>query len=106
MILRHFLDKIIPSRRRRWWIECRDAFPVLSEFIDKELDPEIMAKMQRHLEDCPPCQNLFRSLQKTKELCRKSRQRPVPRDFADDLLFKLRQEYQDAKRHLGGSETG
>jgi hypothetical protein len=105
-MLRHILDKIIPSRRRRWWIKCSEAFPVLSEFIDKELDPEIMAKMQRHIDDCPPCQNLFHSLEKTKELCHQAQRRCVPQDLADDLLSKLRQEYQDAKRHLGGSETG
>lgn len=78
----------------------------MSEFIDNELDPEFMAKMKRHIEDCPPCQNLFHSLEKTKQLCRDSRRRPVPDDFAEDLLSKIRQEYQDAKRHLGESETG
>ncbi|MDP7385925.1 MAG: zf-HC2 domain-containing protein, partial [Nitrospinota bacterium] len=60
-VIRHMLDKIVPSRRRRWWVKCGDAFPVLSEFMDSELDPEMMARMQRHVEDCPPCRNLFRS---------------------------------------------
>ncbi|MDP6086188.1 MAG: zf-HC2 domain-containing protein [Nitrospinota bacterium] len=95
-VIRHMLDKIVPSRRRRWWVKCGDAFPVLSEFMDSELDPEMMARMQRHVEDCPPCRNLFRSLEKTKDLCRE-----VPQDFAQDLMATIRREYKEAKRHLG-----
>jgi anti-sigma factor (TIGR02949 family) len=99
-MIRHILDKIIPSRRRRWWIGCSDAFPVLSEFMDKELDEDLMAKMQRHLEDCPPCQNLFNSLEKTKDLCRQTPDREVPQDLAQDLMGRIRKEYEEAKRHL------
>ena len=56
----------------------------------------MMARMQRHVEDCPPCRNLFRSLEKTKDLCRE-----VPQDFAQDLMATIRREYKEAKRHLG-----
>ncbi|MFQ5914300.1 MAG: anti-sigma factor family protein [Nitrospinota bacterium] len=106
MIIRHLLDMLVPSRRRRWWIECSDVFPVISEFIDKELDPDFMERMQRHFEDCAPCRNLLRSLESTKELCATAPERHVPEDVAQDLLARLRQEYQEAKRHLGGTEAG
>lgn len=99
------LDWLIPSRRRRWWIECGDVFPVLSEFMDKELDPGFMAKVGRHVEDCPPCRNLLQSLEKTKELCARAPERKAPDDFAQELLERLRREYQEAKRHLGGAEA-
>ena len=99
--MRHFLDMIVPSRRRRWWVKCGDAFPVLSEFMDQELDPEVMARMQRHMEDCPPCRNLLRSLEKTKDLCRQAPSREIPEDFAQDLMATIRREYKEAKRHLG-----
>ncbi len=100
-MIRHLLDMLIPSRRRRWWLGCQDVFPVVSEFIDKEINPTFMEKLQRHFEDCAPCRNLLRSLEKTKELCAQAPKQRVPEDFEQDLLTRLRQEYQEAKRHLG-----
>lgn len=100
-VIRHLLDRMIPDRHRKWWIECKDAFPILSEFLDKELDPGMMAKMERHVEDCPPCQNLFRSLEKTKELCQQAPKREVPKDFAEGLMETIRKQYDEAKRYLG-----
>lgn len=86
---------------------CGDVFPVLSEFMDKELEPGFMEKVRRHVEDCPPCRNLLRALEKTKELCARTPEHRAPDDFAQDLLVKLlRQEYQEAKRHLGGTQAG
>lgn len=105
MIIRHLLDMFIPSRRRRWWMECPDVFPLLSEFMDEELDADFMQKVKRHVEDCPPCRNLLRSLETTKNLCAHTPERQVPQDFAQDLMAKIRQEYQEAKRHLGEAQT-
>lgn len=39
---------------------CREAVNRLYEFIDRELSLQELEEVQRHLDHCPPCLDLFR----------------------------------------------
>ena len=36
-------------------MNCRETLEHLYEYLDKELTPEVEAKIRAHLEECPPC---------------------------------------------------
>ena len=37
------------------WITCRDVVDFLDRYLTGELDPDEVAKFERHLSECPPC---------------------------------------------------
>lgn len=45
--------------------ECREIFARLSEYLDAELPDAVCADLERHLDDCPPCQRFLESLRRT-----------------------------------------
>lgn len=51
-------------------LECKEVFEKLSEYLDRELPPDLCEKMRGHIEDCPPCVEFVNSLRKTVDLCR------------------------------------
>jgi mycothiol system anti-sigma-R factor len=40
-------------------MNCREVAIRLHEFVDRELSPEEVAEVQRHLDECPPCLQVF-----------------------------------------------
>jgi mycothiol system anti-sigma-R factor len=40
-------------------MNCREVAIRLHEFVDRELSPEEVAEVQRHLDACPPCLQMF-----------------------------------------------
>ena len=38
---------------------CDETLRVLYEFLDRELSPDELAEVQRHLDACPPCKDRF-----------------------------------------------
>ena len=40
-------------------MNCREVVTRLHQFVDRELSPEEVAEVQRHLDDCPPCLQMF-----------------------------------------------
>ena len=46
-------------------IGCKAIFERLSEYLDEELDPELCANVEQHMDGCTPCQKYFESLRRT-----------------------------------------
>lgn len=44
---------------RQKMYNCSEAVHRLYEYIDQELDHEAMAEVEKHLEKCPPCRDVF-----------------------------------------------
>ena len=60
-------------------------FEQLSEYIDKELDPPTCDAIERHIQDCKPCQVCLATLQQTIAMCRQLERRQVPDVFSAKL---------------------
>ena len=41
-------------------MNCTDCLERLDQYVDRELTDEELDQVRRHLEDCPPCEDLFR----------------------------------------------
>jgi hypothetical protein len=65
--------------------KCRWIFEKLSEYIDDELDQVTCENIERHAEDCIPCQVCLGTLKRTIEMCRHMESKPVPADFSRRL---------------------
>lgn len=39
--------------------DCKDTLDRLYEYLDRELSGDERVEVQRHLDDCPPCQDRF-----------------------------------------------
>jgi len=49
-------------------MDCKEIFDRLSEYIDRELDPNLCEEIEDHIKDCEPCVAFINTLRKTVEL--------------------------------------
>ena len=81
---------------------CREVFARLSEYLDRELDPALCAEIERHNEECAPCQAFLASLRKTVELLRDHE----PVTLSDEARRAVLAEYESLRRSLDGGDAG
>jgi len=74
--------------------ECKEIFARLSEYMDGELEVDLCAKLEGHLDDCPPCQAFLESLRRTVSL---TERQETPR-----LPDEVRRRLRDAVNKLRG----
>ncbi len=77
-------------------LACRDVIPMLSEFIDQELDPEMLGKIREHLDLCAACRRFTASLDQTARMLRADPSAAIPDEAARELMAHLRQAYRRA----------
>lgn len=65
---------------------CQEILGRLNDFIDGELDPEMCARLESHMESCTNCQIVYNTLKKTIELCQKDGKRTT---LPPDIRFRL-----------------
>jgi len=57
---------------------CLEIFERLSEYIDGELDADLCANLEGHMEGCEPCQAFLESLRRTVKLVRDQAPPEIP----------------------------
>jgi anti-sigma factor RsiW len=76
---------------------CEHTFRLLDDFIDRELPPEEMQKVQQHLDLCAVCMAEFRFEAQTIRALRQRLQRiSVPSDLCDQVLAALQRAREKA----------
>lgn len=69
---------------------CQEIMEQLNAYIDGELEPNLCAYLESHLESCTDCQVVFNTLKKTIELCQKDGQETtLPPGARQRLLASL-----------------
>lgn len=76
---------------------CREIFARLSDYIDGELTAELCDDVDRHLDDCVPCQAFLRSLRRTIAWIESDDAPPIP----DEILSSLREAYRAYREGRG-----
>jgi RNA polymerase sigma-70 factor (ECF subfamily) len=69
--------------------QCRELFKRLSEYIDDELDRTHCEEIEKHLEQCPPCQACLATLKQTVALCREMKTHATPKELSDRLRLMI-----------------
>jgi hypothetical protein len=66
-------------------ISCHEVLRELSNYIDNDLDPKLLAAMEEHLRGCRRCSILLDTTQKTVYVIGDERIFEVPAGFSDRL---------------------
>jgi len=59
---------------------CKDVIRRLSEFLDRELAPDLARELERHLERCEDCNIVVDTTRKTIEIYCNTEPLPLPED--------------------------
>ena len=72
-------------------MRCRQVVDKISEYIDGELDPELVREMERHMEHCEDCRIVVDTTRKTVEIFCHTDPAPLPADVLERLnrMFAL-----------------
>jgi predicted anti-sigma-YlaC factor YlaD len=46
-------------------MNCQELMDKISDYIDKEVDPNLCREIEEHIEDCEPCWAFVNTLKKT-----------------------------------------
>lgn len=82
---------------------CRDFLERLSRYLDDELPARERRTIEKHLADCPCCEEVLSSLRDTVALCHDKGRPGLPRD----VRSRARQRVQALLSEMGnGREPG
>jgi anti-sigma factor RsiW len=65
---------------------------LLSDYIDGEMDAETRAHLERHLEDCPPCDEFLKQFRSSIRMVNQIRCEKIPSEMKTRLHNFLREE--------------
>lgn len=80
--------------------DCRDIFARLSDYLDDELDADFCARLEEHMDDCPPCRAFLESLRRTVDWTRSLPDRELPEELKQELV-----EAYHRLRDAGGTDS-
>jgi len=83
---------------------CRHLFAALSDYMDGVIDEALCDEMDRHINDCEPCQAFLSSLEDTVRRCR-SYHPAVDPEGAERIRGELRPKYKKALSALRKKES-
>ncbi len=75
-------------------MKCKEMLGTLSDYIDDELEARLCAEIEAHLLECPDCQVMVDTLNKTIVLYRTHGQAEMPDDVQTRLYAVLELEAQ------------
>ncbi len=96
-MIRLVLRRLFSFAGRERVLPCREVTCRLSEFVDRELGPEMMGKIHEHLAVCAACRRFVESLERTSRMLRLDPSLPMPDEAARKLMAALREEYRRAQ---------
>jgi anti-sigma factor RsiW len=69
---------------------CRDFLERLSRYLDDDLPVADRRTIEKHLADCPCCDDVLSSLKETVDLCHAKGRPPLPRDVKTRARQRVR----------------
>jgi anti-sigma factor RsiW len=77
---------------------CQQLINLLLEFVSGELDPQFLAEIHQHLQECPHCDAFVHSYRITITVSRRLTPVPLPSHFAQRLQNLLREMTENRGR--------
>lgn len=79
---------------RHYPYHCLDLIDLLNDYLDGELSAASCAELEAHLRECPECQELLASLQRTVDLLHHLDDvpPPLPPALEDRLISRMQQQ--------------
>jgi len=70
-------------------LECKHVWEHISGYLDKQLDPELLAAVERHLETCEVCSAILDSTRNLLVLTADDRTYELPVGYSERLHGRL-----------------
>jgi len=65
--------------------KCLEMFAMLTDYIDGELDTPICKEIEAHAQACDQCRVCLETLKRTVDLCKHTKNHPVPEHLSRKL---------------------
>jgi anti-sigma factor RsiW len=75
-------------------MRCRQVVDKISEYIDGELDPELVRELEHHLQHCEDCRVVVDTTRKTVEVFCHTEPAPLPNDVRERLNQMFRHSFR------------
>ena len=76
-------------------LECKHVWEHISEYIDKRLDPQLLADVEKHLENCEVCSAIMDSTRNILVLTADNRTFELPLGYSERLHVRLESVIQE-----------
>lgn len=70
-------------------MKCKEAIRELSDYLDRELNPELVQRLEEHLALCEDCRLVVDTCRKTIEVYCNTEPLPLPDDVRERLELAL-----------------
>ena len=70
-------------------LECKHVWEHISGYLDRELDPELLAAIEKHLENCEVCSAILDSTRNVLVLTADNRTYELPVGYSERLHARL-----------------
>ena len=78
-------------------LTCKDFMRELSDYLDESIEPELRARIEKHITECPNCWVIADTTRKTIRIYKGTEPHPIPADVQDRLMRAL--EKKMAAKH-------
>lgn len=70
-------------------LECKNVWEHISEYLDQQLDPKLLADIEKHLENCEVCSAILDSTRNILILTADNRTYELPVGYSERLHARL-----------------
>jgi predicted anti-sigma-YlaC factor YlaD len=70
-------------------LECKNVWEHISEYLDRQLDPQLLMDIEKHLENCEVCSAILDSTRNILVLTADNRTYELPVGYSDRLHARL-----------------
>ncbi|MEZ5358043.1 MAG: zf-HC2 domain-containing protein [Candidatus Zixiibacteriota bacterium] len=79
---------------------CHDMLGKMSDYIDGELDPELCAELEKHIDGCNNCRLMVDTMKMTVKLCKDGSCEDLPQEIQEKFQKKLAERWKQKFGHL------
>jgi hypothetical protein len=73
-------------------LTCKDAIAIMADYLESALGEEVLARLEQHLRDCPPCVAYLNTYRKTRQLAGRAGRVAMPDEMRRSLHRLLLEE--------------
>jgi predicted anti-sigma-YlaC factor YlaD len=79
-------------------LECKHVWERISEYLDHQLDPELLMDIEKHLENCEVCSAILDSTRNILILTADNRTYELPVGYSERLHSRLEKVIREAEK--------